>query len=102
MHPQQITIVGQCDAEAYPLQKKRHSFEFLRTIAHLRTRTNTFGAVMRVRDAAARAIRGFFDARDFVELHSPIITASDCEGAGEMFRVSPLYAAAPPRDAAGA
>jgi asparaginyl-tRNA synthetase len=96
-----VAVVGGVGAD-YPLQKKRHSFEFLRTIAHLRTRTNTFGAVMRVRNAAARAIRGFFEGRGFVELHSPIITASDCEGAGEMFRVSTLDAAAPPRDAAGA
>jgi asparaginyl-tRNA synthetase len=95
-----VVVVGGVGAD-YPLQKKRHSFEFLRTIAHLRTRTNTFGAVMRVRNAAARAIRGFFEGRGFVELHSPIITASDCEGAGEMFRVSTLDPAAPPRDAAG-
>src|SRR5262249_8038218 len=96
-----VVVVGGVGAD-YPLQKKRHSFEFLRTIAHLRTRTKPLGAVMRVRDAAARAIRGFFEGRGFVELHSPIITASDCEGAGEMFRVSTLDAAAPPRDAAGA
>src|SRR5882724_9312555 len=85
----------------YPLQKKRHSFEFLRTIAHLRPRTNTFGAVLRVRNAASRAIHEFFQSRGFVHLHSPIITASDCEGAGEMFRVSTLDAAAPPRNAEG-
>jgi asparaginyl-tRNA synthetase len=95
-----VEMVGGVGAD-YPLQKKRHSFEFLRTIAHLRTRTNTFGAVLRVRHAAARAIRGFFEKRGFIELHSPIITASDCEGAGEMFRVSTLDAASPPRDAAG-
>jgi len=87
--------------EDYPLQKKRHSFEFLRTIAHLRPRTNTFGAVLRVRNAASRAIHDFFQSRGFVHLHSPIITASDCEGAGEMFRVSTLDAAAPPRNAEG-
>ncbi len=74
----------------YPLQKKRHSFEYLREIAHLRMRTNTFGAVMRVRNAAARSIHNFFQSRGFLWLHSPIITASDCEGAGEMFRVSTL------------
>ncbi len=87
--------------EDYPLQKKRHSFEFLRTIAHLRSRTNTFGAVLRIRNAAARAIHDFFQSRGFLYLQSPIITASDCEGAGEMFRVSTLDAANPPRDAAG-
>jgi asparaginyl-tRNA synthetase len=87
--------------EDYPLQKKRHSFEFLRTIAHLRPRTNTFGAVLRVRNAAARAIHDFFQSRGFVYLHSPIITASDCEGAGEMFRVSTLDPSSPPRSEQG-
>jgi asparaginyl-tRNA synthetase len=85
----------------YPLQKKRHSFEFLRTIAHLRPRTNTFGAVLRVRNAASRAIHDFFQERGFLYLQSPIITASDCEGAGAMFRVSVLDAANPPRSADG-
>jgi asparaginyl-tRNA synthetase len=98
---ERVAVVGGVGPD-YPLQKKRHSFEFLRTIAHLRTRTNTFGAVLRVRDAAARAIRGFFEDRGFIELNAPIITASDCEGAGEMFRVSTLDAAAPPRDGEGA
>ncbi|NSW90789.1 MAG: asparagine--tRNA ligase [Firmicutes bacterium] len=74
----------------YPLQKKRHSFEFLRTIAHLRPRTNTFSAVFRVRSLVAYAIHKFFQERDFVYVHTPIITSSDCEGAGEMFRVSVL------------
>jgi len=83
--------------EDYPLQKKRHSFEFLRTIAHLRPRTNTIGAVLRVRNAAARAIHDFFQERGFVWLHSPIITGSDAEGAGELFRVTTLPAADPPR-----
>jgi asparaginyl-tRNA synthetase len=96
-----VAVVGGVGPD-YPLQKKRHSFEFLRTIAHLRTRTNTFGAVLRVRDAAARAIREFFHQHGFVELNAPIITASDCEGAGEMFRVSTLDAASPPRDGGGA
>jgi asparaginyl-tRNA synthetase len=100
IHTERVELVGGVGPD-YPLQKKRHSFEFLRTIAHLRTRTNTFGAVLRVRDAAARAIRGFFHARGFVEVNAPIITASDCEGAGEMFRVSTLDAAAPPRDGGG-
>ena len=95
-----VDVVGGV-GDDYPLQKKRHSFEFLRTIAHLRPRTNTFGAVLRVRNAAARAIHEFFQSRGFVHLHSPIITASDCEGAGEMFRVSTLDAASPPRDADG-
>ncbi len=74
----------------YPLQKKRHSFEFLRTIAHLRPRTNTFSAVFRIRSLAAYAIHKFFNERGFVYVHTPIITASDCEGAGEMFRVTTL------------
>ena len=74
----------------YPLQKKRHSLEFLRTIAHLRPRTNTFSAVFRVRSVAAYAIHKFFNERGFVYAHTPIITASDCEGAGEMFRVTTL------------
>ena len=74
----------------YPLQKKRHSFEFLRTIAHLRPRTNTYSAVFRIRSLAAFAIHQFFNERGFVYTHTPIITASDCEGAGEMFRVTTL------------
>lgn len=81
----------------YPLQKKRHSLEFLRSIAHLRARTNTFSAVFRVRSQAAYAIHSFFHDRGFVYFHAPIITASDCEGAGEMFRVSTIDPAAPPR-----
>jgi asparaginyl-tRNA synthetase len=88
--------------EDYPLQKKRHSFEFLRSIAHLRPRTNTIGAVWRVRNAAARAFHNFFQERGFVYLHTPIITASDCEGAGEMFRVSTLDASNPPKSEDGA
>ncbi len=98
---ERVAVVGGVGPD-YPLQKKRHSFEFLRTIAHLRTRTNTFGAVLRIRDAASRAIRGFFQDRGFIELNAPIITASDCEGAGEMYRVSTLDAGSPPRDDAGA
>ncbi|MBR0154107.1 MAG: asparagine--tRNA ligase [Lachnospiraceae bacterium] len=77
-------------APDYPLQKKRHSFEYLRTISHLRPRTNTFEAVFRVRSLAAYAIHKFFQERDFVYVHTPIITGSDCEGAGEMFRVTTL------------
>ncbi len=91
-----VEVVGRA-GDDYPIQKKRHSFEFLRTIAHLRPRTNTFGAVFRVRNAAARAIHEFFQSRGFLWLHTPIITASDCEGAGEMFRVTALDANDPPR-----
>ncbi|MEL7564147.1 MAG: asparagine--tRNA ligase [Dehalobacterium sp.] len=86
---EKLEITGQCDPE-YPLQKKRHSFEFLRTIAHLRPRTNTFSAVFRVRSVLAFAIHKFFQEKGFVYVHTPIITGSDCEGAGEMFRVSTL------------
>ncbi|MBW7951803.1 MAG: asparagine--tRNA ligase, partial [Chitinophagaceae bacterium] len=85
-----IEILGDSDAEKYPLQPKKHSLEFLREIAHLRFRTNTFGAVFRVRHALAFAIHKFFNEKDFVYLHTPIITASDAEGAGEMFRVTTL------------
>ena len=74
----------------YPLQKKRHTFEYLRTIAHLRPRTNTFNAVFRVRSVLSYAIHKFFQERNFVYVHTPIITSSDCEGAGEMFNVSTL------------
>ena len=74
----------------YPLQKKRHSFEYLRTIPHLRARTNTFAAVFRVRSIIAYAIHKFFNERGFVYVHTPIITGSDCEGAGEMFKVTTL------------
>jgi len=83
-----IRVLGWTDPDVYPLQKKRHSFEFLRTIAHLRPRTNTFGAVARVRNAMAHAIHTFFQERGFIYLHTPIITGSDCEGAGEMFKVT--------------
>ncbi|HAC66316.1 MAG TPA: asparagine--tRNA ligase [Cyanothece sp. UBA12306] len=83
-----VQVYGESDPETYPLQKKRHSFEFLRTIGHLRCRTNTLGAVMRVRNACARAIHAFFQEKDFIWVHTPIITASDCEGAGELFTVT--------------
>ena len=86
----------------YPLQKKRHSLEYLRTIAHLRPRTNTFSAVFRVRSAAAYAIHKFFQERGFVYVHTPLITGSDCEGAGEMFRVTTIDPADPPRTESGA
>lgn len=85
-----ITVYGEADPETYPLQKKRHSFEFLREIGHLRSRTNTLGAVFRVRNACATAIHQFFQEQGFLWVHTPIITASDCEGAGEMFAVTSL------------
>lgn len=85
-----IHLYGTCDATRYPLQKKRHSFEFLRTIAHLRPRTNTQGAVLRVRNALAFATHLFFQQRSFLYIHTPIITGSDCEGGGEMFRITTL------------
>ncbi|MEL7511535.1 MAG: asparagine--tRNA ligase [Cyanobacteria bacterium J06554_3] len=83
-----VEVFGESEGETYPLQKKRHSFEFLRTIGHLRSRTNTLGAVFRVRNACASAIHEFFRDRDFLWTHTPILTASDCEGAGEMFTVT--------------
>jgi asparaginyl-tRNA synthetase len=86
----EIEILGDSDAEKFPLQPKKHSLEFLREIAHLRFRTNTFGAVFRVRHALAFAIHEFFNRKGFVYLHTPIITASDAEGAGEMFKVTTL------------
>lgn len=89
-------------APDYPLQKKKHSLEFLRANAHLRARTNTFGAVFRVRSAAAFAIHRFFNERGFVYVNTPIITTSDCEGAGEMFRVTSLTIGDPPRTESGA
>jgi len=92
-----IEILGDSDAEKFPLQPKKHSLEFLREIAHLRFRTNTFGAVFRVRHALAFAIHEFFNKKGFVYIHTPIITASDAEGAGEMFKVTtfPLDGSAP-------
>jgi len=91
-----VEVLGGSDP-TFPLQKKRHSFEYLRTIAHLRVRSNTFGAVFRVRNAAAYAIHKFFQERGFLWVHTPIITGSDAEGAGEMFRVSTLDLANMPR-----
>ena len=85
----QIELLGEADA-GYPLQKKGHSMEFLRTIAHLRPRSNLFGALFRTRSRLAFAVHQFFQERDFVYVHTPIITASDCEGAGELFRVTTL------------
>ena len=91
-----VTVLGASSPE-FPLQPKKHSFEFLRTIAHLRPRANTFNAVFRVRSVAAQAIHAFFASRGFVYVHTPIITASDAEGAGEMFRVTTLDIGNPPR-----
>jgi asparaginyl-tRNA synthetase len=91
-----VELIGAAD-DSYPLQKKRHSFEYLRTIAHLRPRTNTFGAVFRVRSSLAHAVHRFFGERGFLYVHTPIITANDCEGAGELFRVTTLDLREPPR-----
>ncbi|MEM7156151.1 MAG: asparagine--tRNA ligase [Myxococcota bacterium] len=91
-----IEVLGQAEPD-YPLQKKRHGFEFLRTIAHLRNRTNTYGAVFRVRSVLAHAVHCFFQDRGFVYVHTPIITGSDAEGAGELFRVSTIDPNDPPR-----
>ncbi len=96
----EIVMEAGCDAD-YPLQKKRHSLEFLRDNAYLRPRTNTFSAVFRVRSQVAYAIHKFFQERGFVYVHTPLITGSDCEGAGEMFRVTTLDMENPPRDEAG-
>lgn len=96
-----IEILGDSDAEKYPLQPKKHSLEFLREIAHLRFRTNTFGAVFRVRHSLAFAVHQFFHEKGFVYMHTPIITASDAEGAGEMFRVTTLPADNPPKEEDG-
>ncbi|MBQ3388930.1 MAG: asparagine--tRNA ligase [Thermoguttaceae bacterium] len=92
----EIEVYGAAGAN-YPLQKKRHSLEFLRTIAHLRPRTNTFGAVERIRNRVSYSIHQFFQERGFFYVHTPLITASDCEGAGQMFRVTTLDPADPPR-----
>ena len=89
MQAAEIVVEGPSTAD-YPLQKKRHSFEYLRTISHLRARTNTFQAVFRVRSLIAYAIHTFFQERGFVYVHTPIITGSDCEGAGEMFQVTTM------------
>lgn len=89
IHATKITVEGESD-NSYPLQKKRHTVEYLRTIAHLRPRSNMFSAVFRVRSVAAYAVHKFFQERNFVYSHSPIITGSDCEGAGEMFRITTL------------
>jgi asparaginyl-tRNA synthetase len=92
-----LILHGEADPETYPLQKKRHSFEYLREIGHLRSRTNTLSAVFRVRNACATAIHQFFQEQGFLWIHTPIITASDCEGAGEMFAVTQLDLNNPPK-----
>ena len=101
LQPKEITLLGPADPETYPLQKKGHSLEFLREIAHLRPRTNTFGAVLRLRHAMAFAIHKYFNDKGFVYLHTPIITGSDAEGAGAMFRVTTLDPVNPPKTQEG-
>jgi asparaginyl-tRNA synthetase len=96
IHASSLTLYGTADPEIYPLQKKGHTLEFLREIAHLRPRTNTFGAVLRIRHAMSFAIHKYFNDHGFYYLHTPIITGSDAEGAGEMFRVTTLDAKNPP------
>jgi asparaginyl-tRNA synthetase len=99
VHADRVAVHGRADPETYKLQKKGHTFEFLRTIAHLRPRTNTFGAVARVRNQVSRSIHEFFQEQGFLYVNTPIITASDCEGAGELFRVTTLDPANLPRQA---
>jgi len=101
IHATKVKVHGWADPEDYPLQKKRHSFEKLREWTHLRPRTNTFGAVARVRNRISHSIHEFFQENGFLYVHTPIITASDCEGAGEMFRVTVLDPANPPRTSEG-
>jgi len=101
LHCETLEILGDSDAEKYPLQPKKHSLEFLREIAHLRFRTNTFGAIFRIRHSLSFAIHQFFNDKGFIYLHTPIITSSDAEGAGEMFRVSTLPLDNPPKDENG-
>lgn len=96
-----VEVLGNCDAEKFPLQPKKHSLEFLREIAHLRFRTNTFGSIFRIRHSLAYAIHKFFHEKGFVYLHSPIITASDAEGAGEMFHVTTLDMESPAKNEDG-
>ncbi|MBI5595874.1 MAG: asparagine--tRNA ligase [Elusimicrobia bacterium] len=95
-----VTVLGKSD-ETFPIQPKKHTLEFLREVAHLRARTNLFGAVARVRNEVCRAVHEFFQSESFLYVHTPVITASDCEGAGQMFRVSTLDASEPPRTPEG-
>lgn len=97
IHAKLVKLLGTCPAENYPLQKKRHSFEFLRTLAHLRPRTNTQGAVLRIRNALAFATHLFFQQRGFLYIQTPILTASDCEGAGAQFLATTLDLKTPPK-----
>ncbi len=90
IHANRIKLLGRSNPLTYPLQKKRHSLEFLRQIAHLRPRSNTIGAVTRIRNRLSYAVHQFFQERGFLHIHTPIITSSDCEGAGEVFRVTTL------------
>src|SRR5581483_3865444 len=101
VHATRVELVGGADPETYPLQKKGHTFEFLRTIAHLRPRTNTFGAIARLRNRVSKTVHDFFDEHGFVYVHTPIITASDCEGAGALFRATTIDPDKPPRAEAG-
>src|SRR5438876_3100585 len=101
VHASRVELVGGADPETYPLQKKGHTFEFLRTIAHLRPRTNTFGAIARLRNQVSKSIHDFFNEQGFLYIHTPIITASDCEGAGALFRVTTIDPDKPPRGEAG-
>jgi asparaginyl-tRNA synthetase len=101
MEVSEIIIFGEAEPEAYPLQKKGHTLEFLREICHLRPRTNTFGAVFRLRNILAASVHEFFQSRGFLWMHTPIITASDCEGAGDLFTVTSLDLHNPPRNTDG-
>src|SRR5947209_917674 len=96
VHATRVERLGDADPESYPLQKKGHTFEFLRTIAHLRPRTNTFGAIARLRHQVSKSIHDFFHEQGFLYVHTPIITASDCEGAGALFRVTTIDPAKAP------
>ncbi|MDO7715305.1 MAG: OB-fold nucleic acid binding domain-containing protein, partial [Flavobacteriaceae bacterium] len=98
----EVEILGVSDPETYPIQPKKHSLEFLRQNAHLRVRTNTFSAIMRVRSTLSFAVHQYFRSQDFNYVHTPIVTGSDAEGAGEMFRVSTLDPKNPPLDSNGA
>jgi asparaginyl-tRNA synthetase len=95
LHARRLAVLGTADPETYPLQKKRHSFEFLRDHSHLRPRTNALGAVARVRSRLSYGVHQFFHQNDFIQVHTPVITTSDCEGAGEMFQVERAHAKDP-------
>jgi asparaginyl-tRNA synthetase len=97
VHASKVELIGDAPSETYPLQKKGHTFEFLRTIAHLRPRTNTFGAIARLRNQVCKSIHDFFQELGFLYIHTPIITASDCEGAGTLFRVTTIDPESPPK-----